>query len=984
MTVQELIEALGAFWSAQGCLILPPYDTEVGAGTFTPATFLRSLGNAPFNVAYVAPSRRPTDGRYGENPNRLYKFHQYQVLLKPSPLNNQQLYLDSLKAIGLNLEKHDIRFVHDDWESPTLGAYGLGWEVWIDGMEATQYTYFQTVGQFKVHPVSVEYAYGIERLAMYIQGVDNVYDLKWNPTTSYGELFLNNEREWSKYHFEIANASMWKELFDAFEKEALSLLDEGLIQSPLDFVMKASHAFNALEARGALSVSERTGYIARIRGLSHRIAKNYLESLPPKPEIAETIQRKLPSTPHVKGETATFLLEIGSEELPASFLPGALTSLKELFEKLCAEEHIAHGEIEMHATPRRLALVAHNTATKSAPPAVERKGPPLAAAFDEGGELTQAGLGFFSACKLDPIQRLQIENHPALSVQEIKGVPYLFAVLRPEARQAAAVLQEHLSALISKIAFPKRMRWNTFTFEYARPLHWIVALFGSEVLPIEVGPILSGRTSQAHRQRRNNIAFDLQHADEYVKKLKDHDVMVNISERRARIEELLAPLHPAAMHHILAEVLYLIEWPDLVEGSFSTDFLSIPHEVLICEMEQHQKVFPLLHKGALSNRFAIICDQHPSDQIRIGNERVISARLNDGKFLYEQDLKRSLNAMRSDLKAMTFYEGLGSMYEKTERLEKHVMSLHSLLALGSLPDLVLAAKYSKADLASHLVAEFPELQGVAGSKYAEHEKHHSIARALREHWFPSREGGSLPTTPEGALLALADKLDNLILAFASDRIPTSTKDPYGLRRQAIGILRICFENKIDLPLKSALKALSAHMPVPISEETIEQLIAFILGRMEGLLLAEGFSKTEIAATIPQADVALFDLYTRLSAVHTLKASADFGNLLEVFKRVAGQVKEDKLPQFDTELVQEPAEQQLADVLAATQLRFEASCEAGDYRAALEALGALRIPLSDFFDAVRVQCDEPAVRLNRLAMLAQILNMSRTLAHIQEI
>ena len=276
MTFQELIFALDTFWAGQGCIIQQPYDLEVGAGTFNPATFLRSLGPEPWNVAYVEPSRRPTDGRYGENPNRLQKYYQFQVIMKPSPLNIQDLYLDSLKSFGVNPADHDIRFVEDNWESPTLGAWGLGWEVWLDGMEVTQFTYFQQVGGFDLKPVSVEITYGIERLAMYLQGVDNVYDLEWGHGVRYGEVHHQDEVQWSTYNFEVADADMHRMLFDTFEAECHRLLAHHLVLPAYDFCLKGSHHFNMLDARGAVSVTERQGYIGRVRAMANGCAREYL------------------------------------------------------------------------------------------------------------------------------------------------------------------------------------------------------------------------------------------------------------------------------------------------------------------------------------------------------------------------------------------------------------------------------------------------------------------------------------------------------------------------------------------------------------------------------------------------------------------------------------------------------------------------------------------------------------------------------------
>ncbi|MGG1658731.1 glycine--tRNA ligase subunit alpha [Brevibacillus sp. NRS-1366] len=275
MTFQDIILTLQNFWAKQNCLIVQPYDVEKGAGTLNPMTFLRSIGPEPWNVAYVEPSRRPADGRYGENPNRLYQHHQFQVIMKPSPDNIQELYLESLRELGIEPLEHDIRFVEDNWEHPGLGAWGLGWEVWLDGMEITQFTYFQQVGGLECKPVAVELTYGLERLASYIQEKENVFDLEWVNGFTYGDVFLQPEYEHSKYTFELSDVDMLFTLYNTYEAEAKRLMKERLVYPAYDYVLKCSHTFNLLDARGAISVTERTGYIARVRNLSREVAQTY-------------------------------------------------------------------------------------------------------------------------------------------------------------------------------------------------------------------------------------------------------------------------------------------------------------------------------------------------------------------------------------------------------------------------------------------------------------------------------------------------------------------------------------------------------------------------------------------------------------------------------------------------------------------------------------------------------------------------------------
>mgnify|MGYP001812133009 FL=1 len=276
MNFQDIIFELDKYWAEQGCIIQQPYDMEVGAGTFHPATLLRALGPEPWKAAYPQPSRRPTDGRYGDNPNRLQHYYQYQVVIKPSPLNVQELYLESLKRFGLNLMEHDVRFVEDDWESPTLGAWGLGWEIWLDGMEITQFTYFQQAGSIDLHPVTAEITYGLERIAMYLQGVDSVYDITWNDEISYGEIFHQAEVEFSTFNFEEADVEKMIGFFNSYEAEAEKLIGKDLVLPAYDYCLKCSHVFNLLDARKAISVAERTRYIGRIRNIVRNVAESYV------------------------------------------------------------------------------------------------------------------------------------------------------------------------------------------------------------------------------------------------------------------------------------------------------------------------------------------------------------------------------------------------------------------------------------------------------------------------------------------------------------------------------------------------------------------------------------------------------------------------------------------------------------------------------------------------------------------------------------
>ena len=510
-TFQGLILALQQYWAEQGCVILQPLDMEVGAGTFHPATFLRAIGPETWNAAYVQPSRRPTDGRYGENPNRLQHYYQFQVVMKPSPSNLQDLYLGSLKRLGLDPLVHDVRFVEDNWESPTLGAWGLGWEVWLNGMEVTQFTYFQQAGGIECYPVTGELTYGLERLAMYLQNVDSVYDLVWaiapdGSKVSYGDVYLQNEREQSAYNFEHADVEQLFAAFDHQEKECSKLLVANLPLPAYEQVLKASHTFNLLDARHAISVTERQRFILRVRTMARNVATAYFESRKPGRRIMAV---------------DTLLLELGAEELP----PAALDTLSDAFaagiEKGLQEAEFSFQSIAAYATPRRLAVQVTGLADKQPDREVERRGPALAAAFKDGVP-TKAAEGFARSCgvSVDELIHLETDKGTWLGFRE-----------QQQGETVQALLPEMIGKTLQSLPVPKNMRWGSSRVEFSRPVHWLVALYGSDVIAAEALGLQASRTTFGHRFHAPD-AIQLQHADDYLAVLENAYVLADRQRRR--------------------------------------------------------------------------------------------------------------------------------------------------------------------------------------------------------------------------------------------------------------------------------------------------------------------------------------------------------------------------------------------------------------------------------------------------------------------
>ena len=992
ITFQELIFNLTKFWEKKGCVIHVGHDLETGAGTFNPATFLRCLGPEPYNTAYVEPSRRPSDSRFGENPNRMQLFHQFQVILKPSPPDVQALYLKSLEAVGFKLKDHDIRFVHDDWESPTLGAWGLGWEVWCDGMEVSQFTYFQGMASLPLKPVSAEITYGLERLCMYIQNVDNIMDIQWNETMTVGDIAKQNEMEWSAYNFEQASTEMWQRHFEDFEREAKRLISHNLPLPAYDFVIKASHAFNLLDARGVISTTERTGYIGRIRDLARLIAGSYVASreklgfpLTQKLKTSKIKEPKKPSKKFDGTKKRDFLLEIGSEQLPATFVPIGMRNLEKSLKTLLEKEGLPFEQIIAYGTPRRLAIKIEGLVEGASPQKIDKRGPPLSMVFDPAGHWTAQGEGFLKSNSLPASSLASIRegksNH--LRIEKIKDVEYLFATVKTPGKSTAQILADNLPSLIDNLEFPKKMHWGTLDVSYARPVHWIVALFGKEVIPFLFGDVLSGNFTFGHAQRSPGKII-LKSPDDYLSKLKDHEVLADVVERKnsilSQIEKLESKHHFKVLEvdRVLPQVVQLTEWPQLAIGTFDDRFLRAPKEVIASEMVEHQKYFPVAEGSHLKNQFVITCDNTPNNLIREGNQKVISARLADGVFLYDQDVKIPLENFNKKLSHVTFQKDLGTVLDKVMRIVKIAPMINSKLEIADSRKVERAALLCKADLASSLVKEFPDLQGTIGKYYAIAQKEdREIASAIEEHWMPRAEGAPLPSTATGTILCLADKIDNLLSYYSVGLKPTSSSDPYSLRRQTIGILKILIEGSYSVDLKELLTGCNPSAP-------IEEILKFITARAKGVFEEYGFQKDEIEASLRALCTDPYDQFCQVQALHAFRKTPAFKDLFEVYKRAKGQLAHKTEAIFNPALATEPSEKLLLKALDAVHEKWETFLAEKRYAGAYELLAKLQAPLAQLFDNVKILADDPKLRENRLALLQKVFRYFSTLLDFSQI
>ncbi|MGH3915247.1 MAG: glycine--tRNA ligase subunit alpha, partial [Pseudonocardiaceae bacterium] len=643
LTMQDALLALTRYWTERGAMVVQPFNTEVGAGTLNPATVLRVLGPEPWRVAYVEPSVRPDDARYGENPNRLQTHTQFQVILKPDPGNPQELYLGSLETLGIDARAHDVRFVEDNWASPALGAWGLGWEVWLDGLEITQFTYFQQAGGMALNPVSVEITYGVERIMMALQKVNHFAKISYAPGISYGEAFGQAEYEMSRYYLDDADVATTRRLFEDYAAEARRMLDARLPVPAHYYVLKCSHSFNVLDARGAVSTTERAKAFGRMRALAREVAQLWAQRraelghplgvCDPLPPASLPVELPQVSAP------ATALLEIGTEELPAAEVSRTAELVRQGVADRLAATRLEHDEIRTYATPRRVVALIENVAPRE--PDAERtvRGPRAGAAFDAAGAPTKAALGF---------ARGQHVDVDALTRLEVDGVEYVGVVKTDVGRSAVEVLSALLSQVVAELRADKNMRWSDPQLSFARPVRWLVALLGDVEVPVAASALAGGRTTRVHRTA-DAPTVEVPRAEGYLDFLAGHGIVVDSALRREQIvtgaQRLAAEVGGAVDVEgeagLLAEITNLVEQPTPILGHFAERYLELPAEILTTVMRKHQRYLPVRDpQGNLMPYFIAVangrCDH---DVVRAGNEAVLRARYEDAAFFWRADLQ---------------------------------------------------------------------------------------------------------------------------------------------------------------------------------------------------------------------------------------------------------------------------------------------------------------------------------------------------------
>ena len=1013
LSFQQIIMTLQQYWAEQGCLVWYPYSEKVGAGTANPATTLRALGPEPWNVAYVEPSFRPDDGRYAENPNRMQMHTQFQVILKPDPGNPQELYLNSLYALGIKREEHDIRFVEDNWESPALGAWGLGWEVWLDGMEITQYTYFQQFGGFDADPVAVELTYGLERIALYLQGVGSVWEIDWDGVHTYGDILQRQEVEYCIYDFELANVERMLKCYDLFEQEARDCLAAGLVLPAHDYVLRCSHTFNVLDARGAIGVTERASYFARMRELSRQVAAAFVQQREAagypfmRPAAVVPSRDRAIPLPQV-GSPAALLLEIGTEELPPHDVQDAIAQLEVAVPQRLADLRLDHGAIRVLGTPRRLAVLVETVAPRQSDDTQLVKGPPARAAFDDQGQPTRAAHGFARS------QQVSVTD---LQVRESEGGSYVYAVRHIQGRPAGEVLAEALPELIAGVKFTKSMRWlpspqvggQDPSVAFSRPIRWLVALLDEQVIPFRYAGVASGRVSYGLRPD-GSPPVEIANAASYLTAMAAQGVVVDGRERAAEILRQTADLAAQVGGRVpeeaalLEEVTNLVEKPTALRGVFDPAYLTLPESVLITVMKKHQRYFPVVdEEGRLKPYFIAVRnggDAH-LDIVRRGNESVLRARYADAAFFFKADTAQPLEHFLPRLSTLLFQEQLGSMLDKTKRIEQLAPVIGRQLGLTAeeMETLQRAAHLCKADLATQMVVELTSLQGIMGAEYARRSgESEAVATAIYEHYLPRFAGDQLPTTRAGLVLGLANRLDSLAGLFMAGLAPSGSADPYGLRRDALGLVSVLLEKGLDFSVADGLQAAarllpeikirSGREPTTLTPEAQQSALAacrdFVARRLETVLRERGLRHDVVQAALAELADNPARCREAAEALQRWVERPDWDATLVAYARCKRIVRPilDEVRGYALDVETLDAESRalwlaVQDASAALEARR-------DVDAVLTALAKLTQPINTFFDRVMVMADDESVRRNRLALVYRIAALPDGLIDLSQV
>lgn len=681
------------------------------------------------------------------------------------------------------------------------------------------------------------------------------------------------------------------------------------------------------------------------------------------------------------------LLEIGVEELPSGYMTRVLAELKNSMSEKLNELRIDTGEIKVYGTPRRLVIFVKDVAEKQADAIIENRGPKKNIAFDENGEPTKATLGFARG------QGVKVED---LVVREVSGVEYVFNIKTEQGDKTINVLPDLLSELIKNISFPKSMRWGNYQLRFARPIRWILALYDQEIVNFAVENINSSNFTYGHRFLSSG-KLEVKDISSYFQLLEDNYVILDQNKRKGLIWEQIVKVAtevggtPMDNDDLLEEVTYLVEYPTAFYGEFSESYLEVPVEVLTTSMIEHQRYFPLFNEeGQLLNGFIGVRNgtDFNIEVVKSGNERVLKARLDDALFFWNEDTKHPLDSMVEKLENVLFHEKLGSLLDKVKRLEKLALYIGEKSNLSTADQISRAAKLCKADLVSNMVYEFPELQGIMGRYYAlQSGENEEVAQAIFEHYLPRFAGDIIPETNTGKILSIAEKIDNMVGCFAIGIKPTGSQDPYGLRRQAIGLVNILLTSKLAINLSDLLayayKTFAVELTTDI-EETISEVYDFILQRFRGVMLEQGISYDVIDAVLAVPSNNIIDLVNKIEVLSNFKNLPDFEDFMVVFNRSNNLSKKWHETQFDEKLLVDSSEILLNKEFNEIKVKVLELFVLGDYGQGLNLITTLRPSIDKFFESVMVMVDDENLKNARLSLLKGISELCMSFADFSKI
>lgn len=679
------------------------------------------------------------------------------------------------------------------------------------------------------------------------------------------------------------------------------------------------------------------------------------------------------------------LFEIGTEEIPARFMPGALGQFTDLAKKALTDKRIDFASLKTVGTPRRLALIVHGVAEEQANQTIKKKGPSIKLAYDSAGKPSKAAEGFARGAGVAATDLISEDG-------------YVYAVIHDTGKPVAGLLPELLQGLASALAFPKNMRWGDGDLKFVRPIHWLVALFGAEVVPVEFAGIVSGRVSRGHRVL-GSASVSIPTATDYETLMRDNFVIVDPTERRAiirrQVEELAVAQGGTANidAELLEEVLFLVEYPTALCGRFEEKFLDLPADAIITPMREHQRYFPVFSAdGKLFPVFITVRNGGTEyiDNVRHGNERVLRARLADARFFYDEDRKVPLGERVGKLKTIVFQEGLGTMYDKAQRLKKMsvVIADQTGVTAGDLPLVERAAELAKADLMTGMVCEFTELQGVMGEEYARLSGESPIvSKAIFEHYLPRFSGDILPSTAAGRAVAIADKIDNIVTTFSRGLIPTGSQDPYALRRQALGVVNILIDGKISLSLSEMAESamdLAGMVEEAKRQKVLDSFQEFFRLRLKNVLSDAGVRYDIIDALLATNTNDVYDAWLRAMAMASPEGTAALERAVEAFTRAANLAGKTECENVEESLFENAAEASLYQACEAAESRIAGAINDQEYLAALQVIADLAAPIDAFFASVMVMAEDVRVRDNRLALLRRISIFTRKIADFSKI